>query len=328
MSKKMKLQAGRGTLGAIIKKNSGMLLYIVMVLVFTLIKPRYLSPDNFKSILIQVSLLGLIGCGMTLVVMSGGADMSVGAVAGASTLAGIWPVVFMGLPVWIGIVIALLVALLFGAINGFCVSRLGVAPFVASLGSMFLAEGLQYLFSEGGMSISYGFPQNYIFLGTGSLGSIPMPVVIFLGVFIALLLLTEYSPIGRYIKATGMNQFTSELSGVRIRMYTFLSYLICALLAAVLGLVLGASQSYISPDHGSSFLMDSLLVVLLGKTLIGGKISVSATAFGALFLRSFETGLSMIGIPVTVLGICKGFLLVGILLLTLLRQVSKRRQPA
>lgn len=99
-------------------------------------------------------------------------------------------------------------------------------------------------------------------------------------------------------------------------MYTLLSYVICSLTAAILGLVLCASQSYASPDHGNSFMMDSLLAVLLGKTLMNNKVSIYATAFGALFLRSFENGLSMIGLPVTLLSVCKGILLVVVLLLT------------
>ena len=173
------------------------------------------------------------------------------------------------------------------------------------------------------MSISYGFPATYKFLGSGSLGPFPMPLVLFLVLLAALVLATEYAPAGRYLRGTGLNQFASELSGVKIRSFTLLSYVLSSLLAAVLGLVLGASQAYVSPDHGSSFLMDSLLVVLLGKTLVGGRISIYATAFGALFLRSFETGLSMIGIPVTALNVCKGTLLVIILLLALVRQ--KRR---
>lgn len=302
------------------KELGTLLIYAAMVAVFTVLKPQYLSLTNFRSILIQAAMLGIIASGMTLVMMTGGVDMSVGAVAGVATLAGMWPVVFGDMPLLVGVLIALGVALAFGLINGVCVSRLGIAPFVATLGTMFLAQGLQYLFSEGGMSISYGFPAAYKFLGSGSLGPVPMPLVIFLVLFAALLLATEYAPAGRYLRGTGLNQFASELSGIKIRSFTLLSYVLCSLLAAVLGLVLGASQAYVSPDHGSSFLMDSLLVVLLGKTLMDGRISILATAFGALFLRSFETGLSMIGIPVTVLSVCKGTLLVLILLLALVRQ--------
>lgn len=319
----MKLTAIKARSGRL-KELGTLLIYVAMVLIFTVLKPQYLSLTNFRSILIQAAMLGIISSGMTLVMMTGGVDMSVGAVAGVSTLAGMWPVVFDHMPLPLGILISLGIALVFGLINGVCVSRLGIAPFVATLGTMFLAQGLQYLFSEGGMSISYGFPNAYRFLGSGSLGPFPMPVILFLVLFAALLLTTEYAPAGRYLRGTGLNQFASELSGIKIRSFTLLSYVLCSLLAAVLGLLLGASQAYVSPDHGSSFLMDSLLVVLLGKTLMGGRISVYATAFGALFLRSFETGLSMIGIPVTILSVCKGTLLVVILLLALIRQKRQK----
>lgn len=303
-----------------IKQSGIFLIYGAMVAVFAIIKPQYISIVNIRSVIIQTSLLGIIATGMTLVMMTGGVDLSVGAVAGVSTLAGLWPVVFDGKPLGYGILIAVSLSLVSGVINGICVSHLGVAPFVATLGTMFLAEGLQYLFSEGGMSISYGFPKAYTFIGAGSLGPIPMPVFIYLIVFIMFYILTELSPIGRYLRGTGLNQFASRLSGIRIKYYTFISYVLCSLLACFLGLILGASQSYVSPDHGSSFLMDSLLVVLMGKTLFSNKIAVYATAFGALFLRSFEAGLSMVGIPVTVLNVCKGLILVSILLLTVAKQ--------
>lgn len=295
-------------------------IYAAMVLIFTIIKPNYFSLTNIRSVFIQTSFLGIIASGMTIVLLTGGVDMSVGAVAGMATLGGLWPVVFNKMPLGIGLLISLGLALIIGLINGICISRLGVAPFVASLATMYLAQGMQYLFSDGGMSISYGFPKAYTFFGSGSIGVIPMPIIIYGLVFVILFVLTELTPTGRYLRGTGLNQFASLLSGIRIRFYILLSYIICSVLAAVLGLVLGASQSYVSPDHGSSFMMDSLLAVLLGKTLMNDYISIYATAFGALFLRSFESGLSMIGIPVTVLSVCKGSLMVVILLLAMLRQ--------
>lgn len=152
-----------------IKQSGIFLIYGAMVAVFAIIKPQYISIVNIRSVIIQTSLLGIIATGMTLVMMTGGVDLSVGAVAGVSTLAGLWPVVFDGKPLGYGILIAVSLSLVFGVINGICVSHLGVAPFVATLGTMFLAEGLQYLFSEGGMSISYGFPKAGI-VGVGATG--------------------------------------------------------------------------------------------------------------------------------------------------------------
>lgn len=299
--------------------------YIVMVLIFFAIKPGYLAGSNIRTILIQTALLGIIGSGMTLAMFTGGVDMSVGAVAGVSTLAALYDVAYGDMPLAVGLLLGIALAAVIGLINGFCVSQLGVAPFVATLGTMFLAQGMQYMFSDGGQAVSYGIPKSFTFLGAGSLGPIPMPIVIYLIVFAALFVVTELTPAGRYFRGTGLNQFTSELSGVRIRLYTLLSYVICSLTAAVLGLVLCASQSYASPDHGSSFMMDSLLAVLLGKTLMNNKVSIYATAFGALFLRSFENGLSIIGLPVTLLNVCKGILLVMVLLLTWLTGRKKSK---
>ena len=298
--------------------------YVLMVVVFTILKPAYISAFNIRSILLQTSFLGIIASGMTMVVLTGGVDMSVGMMAGMATLSGIWPVVFDGAPLWQGLLLAFGLALLIGAINGASVAFLGVAPFVATLSTMFLAQGWQYLASDGGMAISYGFPDAYLAMGSGSVLGIPSPVLIYTALLLILLAITEFSPAGRYFRGTGLNQFASELSGVRIRWYTFLSYVICSVLATLFGLVLGASQSYVSPDHGSSFMIDSLLTVLLGKTLMNGRVSIHATAFGALFLRSFEAGLSMIGLPTTLLQVCKGVLLVAVLLFTGLRKIKGR----
>ena len=312
------------SLGARLGSLKTVLAYFVMVLFFFLLKPGYLSGSNIRTILIQTALLGIIGSGMTLAMFTGGVDMSVGAVASVSTLAALYDVAYGHLPLAVGLLLGFGIAIGIGLINGFCVSRLGVAPFVATLGTMFLAQGMQYMFSDGGQAVSYGIPASFTFLGAGSLGPIPMPIIIYLVVFAVLFVVTELAPAGRYFRGTGLNQFASELSGVRIRMYTLLSYVICSITAAILGLVLCASQSYASPDHGSSFMMDSLLTVLLGKTLINNKVSIYATAFGALFLRSFENGLSMIGLPVTLLNVCKGVLLIAILLLTWLAGRKKK----
>lgn len=291
-----------------------------MILIFIILRPAYLSTVNIRSILIQTSFLGIISIGATLVMMTGGVEMSNGYVAGLGALMGMWYVVRNDMPMWLGILLALGVVAMIGSINGLCVSRLGVAPFVSTLGTMYLAMGLQNWINEGGQQISYGMPKAYIFLGQGSIGFMPMPVVIFILVFVIFYVITELTPVGRYLKGSGLNQFASRLSGVRVSAYVFLSYVLSAVLAGLLGYILGASQKYIASSLGSGYQMDSLLTILLGKTLMDGKISVKATAFGALFLCAFENGLSMIGMPVTTLAICKGVLLIVILLFSRFRR--------
>lgn len=154
----MKTDLIKGRLGRL-KQLGTLLIYLAMVLIFTLLKPNYLTLTNFRSILIQAAMLGIISSGMTLVMMTAAWICRWVRLAGVSTLAGMWPVVFDELPLAVGILIALGIALAFGLINGICISRLGIAPFVATLGTMFLAQGLQYLFSEGGMSSPMGFPR-------------------------------------------------------------------------------------------------------------------------------------------------------------------------
>lgn len=298
-----------------IKKYEGFLVFLLMFAIFTAIKPAFLSLGNIGSILTQTALLGITASGITVVMISGGMDMSMGAVAGAATLGGLWNVCNEHAPLLGGLLLGLAIGAAFGAINGFCVSRLGVAPFVATLGTMFIAQGLQYYFSKGGMAISYGFPQAFRFMGTGKFLGIKMPIIIYLVVFLILLYLLDFAPTGRYFTNIGKNQYASELTGIKIRKYTFIAYVVCSVLAAALGMLLCASQSYASCDHGSSFLMDSLLAALLGKTLAGKKMSIAATAFGCFFLRTFEAGLAMVGINVLLFNVLKGILLILALVL-------------
>ena len=303
-----------------LKSLVSVLVFFVMVAVFTILRPGYLNAINIKSIFVQTSFIGIISLGLTLVMMTGGVDMSNGYAAGLGAIAGMWYVVNDKIPMWQGILIALGVVLLMGIINGLCVSKLGIAPFVATLGTMYLGMGIQNWMDDGGQQISYGFPEKYIFLGQGSVGFIPMPVLIFLVLFIILFILTELAPLGRYLRGSGLNQFASKLSGVNVSFFVFLSYVLSSLCAGLLGYILGASQKYISSGLGNTYQMDSLLTVLLGKTLTNGKISVWSTAFGALFLCAFENGLSMLGMEVTTLAISKGLLLIGLLLFSRYRK--------
>lgn len=297
------------------KKYAGIFAYLLMFAVFTAIRPNFCTLGNISSIITQAALLAIMASGITVVMLSGGMDMSLGAVAGAATLGGLWNVCNNDMPLAVGILLGLGIGAAIGIINGFSVARLGVAPFVATLGTMFISQGLQYMFSDGGMAISYGFPEAFTFLGRGKFLSLDMPVVIYLVIFLLLLYFLDFSPAGRFLKSTGKNQYASELSGIRIRKYTFISYVISAMLAALMGMLLCSMQSYASSDHGSTFLMDAILATLLGKTLLGKKVSITATAFGCFFLRTFEAGQAMAGVSVFMLNVLKGILLIVALIL-------------
>ncbi|HQC16019.1 ABC transporter permease [Mesotoga prima] len=305
------------------------IIFILMVIAFSVVSPSILRVTNLRSIMVQTSMLSIVAFGMTLVIMGGGVDLSIGSIAGVATIFGVTMMVYSGLSAFLGILLGLLIGALIGFFNGLLVSRFNVAPFVATLSTMFIAQGLQFAIRRG-ESIGYGFPAAYISMGSGRDGflSIPTPIWIFIVVLAIMVFITEFTSYGRYVRAIGLNQFASKYSGVRVRLITLSTYVIAGILAALSGLILGASQSYIQPYIGDSFLLDSLVVVLLGKAAFAGYASILGTVFGALFLKSLETGMAMLGAPGTVLNISKGVLLLAVLLLSIVQRQSVSRRSA
>lgn len=297
------------------------IIFFVMILIFSTVSPSFIKSSNIKSILIQTSMLSIVAFGMTIVMIGGGVDLSVGSVAGLSTIFAVTMMVYSGVPVVIGVLLGLAVGATIGLLNGILVARFGVAPFVATLSTLFIAQGLQFSIRHG-ESIGYGFPKAYINMGSGnsSFLGIPIPILIFIVIMVVMVFLTEFTTYGRYIRATGLNQYASRYSGVRVRLLTMTTYVIAGILAAFSGLILGASQSYIQPNIGDSFLLDSLVVALLGKAAFAGYASILGTVFGAIFLKSLETGMAMLGAPGMIMNISKGVLLLLVLLLSILQR--------
>lgn len=294
------------------------IIFLLMVLTFSVLSSNFLSLLNLKSILIQTSMLSIISFGMTMVMMNGGVDLSIGSVAGLSTIFGVTMMVYHNVSVFTGILMGMGVGASIGLLNGILVAGFSVAPFVATLSTMFIAQGLQFSINHG-ESIGFGFPSGYINMGSSTFSflGIPMPIFIFLAVMIIMVFLSEKTTYGRFVRAIGLNQYTSKYSGVRVRLLTMSVYIFSGVLAALSGLILGASQSYIQPNLGDSFLLDSLVVVLLGKASFGGYISILGTVFGVIFLKSLETGLAMLGTPIMVMNITKGSLLLAVLLISI-----------
>ncbi len=308
----------RGLASVFLRKYMVVVIFIVMIVYFSIMAPAFTNMSNLISTMIQISMLSIVSFGMTIVLISGGVDLSVGAVAGLSTIFGVTLMVHHGVPVYVGILMGLGLGGTMGLFNGLMIARFGVAPFVATLGTMFIAHGFQFSIRHG-ESIGWGFPQGYINMGsrTTTIIGIPMPVFIFAVIAIGAYFFTEWTTFGRYLRAIGRNQHTASYSGIRVRVLTMLAYVISGGLAAVSGLILGASQRYIQPNLGDSFLLDALVVALLGKAAFGGTPLILGTIFGAVFLKTMETGMAMLGAPIMIMNIAKGSLLLAALLLSI-----------
>ena len=284
---------------------------VVVCVVMTFASDTFLSLSNVINILRQVSINALIAVGMTLVILTGGIDLSVGAVmalsgtVAAGLMAG-------GLSGALALPLCLLIGLGFGLANGLFVSRAGMPPIIVTLATMGIARGLALVYT-GGYPIS-GLPPWIRWFGGGSVLGVQTPIVIMAVVYLVGWVLLERTPFGRYVYAIGGNETATRLSGVRVARYKLLVYAISGLTSAIAAIVLTSRLMSGQPNAGEGFELDAIAAVVLGGTSIaGGRGSLIGTLLGALLLGVLNNGLNMVGVDPYVQTVVKG----GIILLAI-----------
>ena len=285
---------------------------VLLIIVFSLLSPAFLTTGNLVILAKHVAINALLAVGMTFVILSGGIDLSVGSIAGlAGMIAGfllheglvLEPLgVIVYFTVGPVIVIALLAGALMGALNGFVVTRLRVAPFIATLGMLYVARGIALLISGGAT-----FPNlegsaelgntGFVFLGSGTFLGLPTPIWLMvlvggLGAFVA-----GKTPFGRQVYAIGGNERAAALAGVRVARVTGMVYVISGVCAALAGLVIAAQLAAAHPATGETFELNAIAAVVLGGTsLSGGRGGVGGTLIGAFVIGVLSDGLILLGI--------------------------------
>lgn len=238
----------------------------------------------------------LLSLGMTLVLATGGTDLSVGAVmaiagAVAATL------VNSGMPVPVVIIVSLTVGVACGLWNGFLVSVLHIQPIVTTLILMVAGRGIAQLITEG-VIVTFVEP-DLMAVGSGTLLSVPMPVVITIAMFALTLALTRTTALGLMIEASGVNARSAALAGVNTRVVITAAYIWCGLCAAVAGLIVTADIRGADANNIGLWLeLDAILAVVIGGTsLLGGRFSLSMSLVGALIIQAVNTGILLSGFP-------------------------------
>jgi erythritol transport system permease protein len=284
----------------------------VLVVVFSFLSPAFLTQANLVMLAKHVALNAILALGMTFVVLSGGIDLSVGSIAGLAGMTAGWllhdglvlkplgVVVYFSAPSVI--VIGLAVGLAVGALNGLLVVRARVAPFIATLGTLYVARGAALLLSGGATFPNLvgradlgntGFP----LLGTGTFLRLPGPIWMMaalgvLGAFVA-----SRTPFGRRVYAVGDNERAAALVGIRVARVKLAVYMISGLCAALTGLVIAAQLQAAHPATGETFELSAIAAVVLGGTsLSGGRGSVSGTLVGAFVIGVLNDGLVLLGV--------------------------------
>jgi ribose transport system permease protein len=292
----------------------------LMVLVMSLLSDRFLTPENGWNILRQISVNLCLSIGMTLIILSGGIDLSVGAIlalAGA-VAAGVLkqgialPLfdVLLQFTVMGAILTGVLVGMACGWFNGFVITRFHLPPFVATLGMFSIARGLTMLWT-GGFPIT-GLGTEFGFIGTGVLLGVPMPVWITMTLVALFVLVTRKTPFGRYLHAVGGNERAALLSGLNVKRVKLLAYTLGGGLAGVAGLMVTARLDSAQPNAGLGYELDSIAAVVIGGTsLSGGRGSVLGTVLGCLIIGVLNNGLFLLNVSPFWQQVVKGFVILA-----------------
>jgi ribose transport system permease protein len=266
---------------------------LVMIVVFAMRSDVFMTATNFQNVGLQAAALACVACGQTFVILTAGLDLSVG-----STVALVSVVCAMGFRDhgwWAGIGFGLLAGLVVGLVNGLVVTRLRVAPFIATLAMLSVASGVALNLS-GGTPLT-GLPLSFTSLAYARVASFPLPVIIAIALLILAYLVLRVSRLGRHIYATGGNSEAARLSGINVRDTEVAAYMICALLAAVGGLILTARVASGQPTLGSDLALQSVAAVVLGGvSLFGGRGSMVGVAVGVIFVSILSNGLNLLGV--------------------------------
>ncbi|MBH0128793.1 ABC transporter permease [Salinibacterium sp. NK8237] len=294
---------------------------VVLAVVLTIIEPRFLSSSNMQNILSQVMVLGIIAIGQTLVVLTGGIDLSVGGIAAVSIVVG--GLVMPSAGVLVGVSVMLLVGLLAGLVNGILVAYVKLAPFIVTLGMMSITASLAYVLSDG-RSI-FNLPDAFAFFGKGNIAGVKFYVIVFVVLYIAAHIFLTRSKPGRFIYAIGSNPEAARLSGIRVSFYQVIPYAVTGLLCALAMTIESSRLGTIDPNTGSGFELTTIAAVVIGgASLMGGKGSVLGTLIGIFLIGVLQNGLNIIGVNAFWQGTALGTVIILAVVLDRLVRVRKR----
>jgi len=288
----------------------GLLFVILLVgLGLTLTTDTFLSVANLTNVARQVSINGILAVGVTFVLLTAGVDLSLGSVV---ALSGVACATFAhpgDHPVFVPIAVGLLTGAACGLVNGFLVTRGGVAPFIVTLGMMTIARGLALIVS-GGRPVAN--MSNELTALAGDFLGIPIPVLCFAGVALAAWFFLRNFRLGRHIYAVGGNENAARAAGVPVERVKLFAYGLCGLLTGLAGVVLAARITTGQPNAGQAYELDAIAAVVIGGTsLAGGVGTITGTLLGVLLIGVINNGLDLLGVSSYYQAVIKGVIIVG-----------------
>jgi len=282
---------------------------VLVMIFFASSQPRFATTNNLLTILTAAAPFAFISIGQTLVILTGGIDLSVGSVIAVCAMSAAWTSVHLHLPIGVLIFIALAVGFLAGAINGLVVSRIKVPPFVATLGMMTLASGFAYVIGSGapinGLQSDFGSIANTKVFG------FTIPVIAMVVLIVALGLIMRRTAWGLRVYAVGGNELAAKIAGINTNRILFSVYAISGTLAGLAGIMLASRTINGAPTTGTGYELDSIAAVVIGgASLAGGRGTIWGTTIGLFLIQILNNGLDILIVPSYWQKVIKGALIV------------------
>ena len=294
------------------KDNIGIIIALLAMCIFLVIFPTtrttFLTPNNMFNILRQNASNLFLATGMTMVIILGGIELSVGSVIALSGCVAAGCVVNLGLPEAVGFLAAILVGAIVGMFNGLVICKTDIPPFIVTLASMNIAKGIALVYTQGApircMTDAFKFP------GAGYVGPVPTPGILMLIVFVIAALMINRTQLGRHIYAVGGNAQAAKFSGINVSKVKFIVYTYTGIMAGIAGVVVASRLYSGQPTAGDGAEMDAIAAVVVGGTsMSGGSGRIGGTLIGVLIIGVLNNGLNLMGVDSNWQYIVKGLVI-------------------
>ncbi len=272
---------------------------LIVVLIVSIVNPKFLSFSNMRSIAMSVSTDGLLAIGLTLALILGGIELSVGGVS-AMTCVIVGYFALQGMNIWLACCVAILAGIVVGLFNGFMISKIGLPPFIVSLAMMNLSRGVAYIITTGSpLSVSGHLPDSFRFLATGNIFGIPVLFIIFVLVTIVAFIFTKRSTLCRNMYYVGSNEKAAKLSGISVDKVKIIVYVTIALLSTLAGILSLARFNVATPALSMGAETTAISAAVIGGTsMTGGVGGILGTFLGIFLLKIVNSGLVMMEVSV------------------------------
>ncbi|RFZ87492.1 ABC transporter permease [Shinella sp. WSJ-2] len=282
-----------------------------VIIFFSIFAPNFLSTANMILMSKHATQNAFLAIGMTFVIITGGIDLSVGSIVGLCGMIAGGLIMYgvalpLGYTVYFNVVevavIVAIVGIVIGAVNGLLITRLNVAPFIATLGTLYVARGMALLYSDGQTLPNLTGRedlgnQGFAYLGSGSILGLPVSVWILIVVALGAAYFARFVPLGRHIFAVGGNERASRMSGIRVNRVKMFVYMFSGFCAAIVGLVISSELMASHPATGTNLELNAIAAAVLGGTsMSGGRGTIGGTIIGAFVIGILSDGLVMMGV--------------------------------